>query len=71
MTAAKPRRVRALQKVYVGHVLRDVGEEFSYSGPASAALFLELDAGDTSPATVSVPREEEAPGRESNIDDIL
>jgi hypothetical protein len=65
------RRVRALQRVYVGHVLRAVGEEFSYSGPASAALFLELDAGDTSPVAVSVPREEDAPAPESNIDDIL
>lgn len=70
MTAAKPRRVRALKKVYVGHVIRKEGEEFMYSGEGNQAVFLELDAGDTSPVTSNVPRGEE-PTPDNVIDDLL
>lgn len=52
----KSRRVRALQKAYVGHVLRREGQEFVYDGPPAAHIFLELEQGDTSPASASVPR---------------
>jgi len=67
----KPRRVRALQKVYVGHVLRREGEEFVYSGPAAAHLFLELEQGDTSPVTASVPRADAEEKVAEDVTDVL
>lgn len=68
----KPRRVRALQKVYVGHVLRREGEEFVYDGPAAAHLFLELEQGDESPVTASVPRTTDAEEKVAeDVTDVL
>ena len=69
---SKPRRVRALKKVYVGHVFRREGEEFTYAGPPAAHLFLELDQGDTAPVTVSVPRESDAEEEKTaDVNDVL
>jgi hypothetical protein len=69
----KPRRVRALRKVYVNHVLYSEGAEFVYSGPPAAHLFLELEQGDTSPGSVDVPRREEAESTVASAsdDDVL
>ena len=63
------RRVRALKKVYVGNVFHTEGAEFVYDGPANANLFLELEAGDTTPVTSNVPRAETS--AEPEIDDVL
>ncbi len=69
---SKPRRVRALKKAYVGHVFRREGEEFTYAGPPAAHLFLELEQGDTSPATIPVPRESDAEEEKAtDVNDVL
>ena len=65
----QPRRVRALRTAYVDHVVRKEGEEFTYAGAANADVFLELDAGDTTPVTVGVPRKDSATRDE--VDDLL
>lgn len=64
------RRVRALRKAYVNHIVRKEGDEFMYSGDANANVFLELDAGDTSPVQSNVPREVELTVGD-DIDDLL
>ena len=67
-TLQKPRRVRALKTLYLDHVIRKEGDEFMFSGEPNAELFLELEAGDTSPVTSNVPRK----GTESDkVDDLL
>ena len=63
------RRVRALRKAYVAHVIRKEGEEFAYSGAPNPDVFLELEAGDTSPIRSSVPRD--AAAVDDGIDDLL
>jgi hypothetical protein len=70
---SKPRRVRALRKVYVNHILYGEGAEFVYSGPPAAHLFLELEQGDASPVSVDVPRQEEAESTAASAsdDDVL
>jgi len=67
---SKPRLVRALQKAYVGHVLRREGEEFTYSGPPAAHLFLELEQGDTTPVSSSVPRKSDAEETSKILEDV-
>ena len=67
----KPRRVRALQKAYVGHVLRREGQEFVYDGPPAPHIFLELEQEDTSPVTVSVPRKDAEEKVAEDVTDVL
>lgn len=67
----KARLVRALQKVYTGHVFRREGEEFTYDGPPAAHLFLELEQGDTTPVSASVPRKTDAEEEIEDVNEVL
>tara|TARA_R110002096_G_scaffold62644_3_gene154608 strand:+ start:649 stop:867 length:219 start_codon:yes stop_codon:yes gene_type:complete len=71
MTTPKKRRVRALQDCYVEHIYRLEGSEFEYGGPGQPDIFLELDDGDTSSVSASVPRKPGERAGSSGLADLL